>query len=77
LALLPCIINSLEIPAAETPPLVDSPANVELAPHTVPKPLKEPIAPRELGLFGERPGAPLGVRPGQLSSFTMQKCNSN
>ncbi len=74
---MPCVISSLEIPAAETPPLVDSPANVELAPDAVPKPLKEPIAHRELGLFGERPGAPLGARPDRLSSFTMQKCNGN
>jgi hypothetical protein len=50
---------------------------VELAPDAVPKPLKEPIAHRESGLFGERPGAPLGARPDRLSSFTMQKCNSN
>ncbi|CAM6038905.1 unnamed protein product [Sphagnum compactum] len=70
-------IFSLEIPAAETPPLVDSPAIAELAPDAVPKPLKEPIAPRELGLFGERPRAPLGARPDRLSSFTMQKCNGN
>ncbi len=77
MALLPCVISSPEIPAAETPPLVDSPANAELVPDVVPEPLKERIAPGELGLLGERPGAPLGAGPGRLSSFTMQRCSGD